>query len=146
MKKSTRMHWAPASVAFAASLLAGGAALAQNAPGEDPVILSKRVAVQMIPIGGARGSTPMDNVSDMPAWLKAKVARFEAKANSDQTGDLITENDIARSASSDGVKKTCIQEVGSNSAATSAQNGMRYGPGNAQQIVVLRGDLVNICK
>jgi hypothetical protein len=119
-------------------------AWAQNAPGEDPVILNKRVTVQMLPIGGARNSAPMQTVTDMPAWLKAKVARHEAKFNADQTEGMATDADVTRTATSDGLKKTCIQEVGSNTV-TPASNGGRVGPNN-QQIVVLRGDLVNICR
>jgi hypothetical protein len=119
-------------------------AWSQNAPGEDPVILNKRVTVQMLPIGGGKPSSPMQNGVDMPAWLKAKVARYEAKFNSEQTAGMATDADVTRTASSDGFKKTCVQEVGSNTAATTP-NGGRVSPNN-QQIVVLRGDLVNICK
>jgi hypothetical protein len=120
-------------------------AWSQNAPGEDPVILNKRVTVQMLPIGGGKPSSPMQNGVDMPAWLKAKVARYEAKSNSEQTAGLLTDADVTRSASSDGFKKTCVQEVGSNTTAPTPGGGSRVSPNN-QQIVVLRGDLVNICK
>lgn len=125
-------------------LVGASSAWAQNAPGEDPVVLNKRIALQMLPIGGTRASTPMETVNDMPAWLKAKVVRYEAKANSDLTTGMSTDADVTRTASSDGLKKTCIQEVGSNTITqNSATNG---GKGNAPQIVVLKGDLVNICK
>ncbi len=132
--------------AFLVAALASSTVTAwsQNAPGEDPVILSKRVTVQMLPIGGARTSAPMQNVADMPAWMKAKVARYEAKFNAEQTVGMATDADVTRTATSDGLKKTCIQEVGSNTVAP-ASNGGRVSPNN-QQIVVLRGDLVNICK
>lgn len=142
MKKSTQVPW----VVTAAALFLGASAWAQNAPGEDPIVLSKRIATQMLPAGAARSSTPLQSQTDMPAWLKAKVARFEAKANSDQTRGLLTDSDVARTANSDGFKKTCIQEIGSSTAAGAAQNSNRAGAGNNQQIVVLKGDLVNICK
>jgi hypothetical protein len=142
MRKSTQVFWAAA----AATLLLGMSARAQNAPGEDPVILTKRVNVQMVPIGGVRASSPLELTTDMPAWLKAKVTRFEAKANSDLTNGILTDSDVTRAASADGLRKTCIQEVGSSSAASTAQPFNRFGPGNNQQIVVLKGDLVNICK
>ena len=124
------------------SLFFGTSAQAQNAPGEDPVVLTKRVSVQMLPLGGARPSSPMDLQTTMPAWMQAKVARFEAKANSDQTSGMLTDSDVARTASADGLKKTCIQEVGSNTAQTPGN----FGLPNTQQIVVLKGDLINICK
>jgi hypothetical protein len=44
------------------------------------------------------------------------------------------------------MQKTCVQEVGSNTLSGSAAGASRYGPNPAAQVVVLRGDLVNICK
>lgn len=126
----------------AASLFFAASARAQNAPGEDPVILTKSISVQMLPIGGARPSAPLDGQTGLPAWVQAKVARFEAKANSDQSNDILTDSDVTRTASSDGLKKTCTQEVGSNTAQTPG----KFGLSNTQQIVVLKGDLINICK
>ncbi len=120
-------------------------AWSQNAPGEDPVVLTKRVTVQMSPTGGSRTSSPMESITDMPAWMKAKVARYEAKANSDQTRGISTDADATTQAASDGFKKTCIQEVGSTTT-TSMLAGSRMNTQNNQQIVVLKGDLVNICK
>lgn len=136
--------WATFFLMLLVILMGASSAWAQNAPGEDPVVLSKRIALQMLPIGGTRASSPMETVNDMPAWLKAKVVRYEAKANSDLTTGMSTDADVTRTASSDGLKKTCIQEVGSNTITqNSATNS---GKGNAPQIVVLKGDLVNICK
>ena len=125
-------------------LMGASSAWSQNAPGEDPVVLNKRIALQMLPIAAARASTPMETVNDMPAWLKAKVVRFEAKANSDLTTGITTDTDVTRTASSDGLKKTCIQEVGSNTITQNSAS--QSGKGTAPQIVVLKGDLVNICK
>ena len=132
--------------AVVAALGTAGFAWAQNAPGEDPVILTKRISVQMLPLGGARASSPLESATNMPAWMKAKVARYEAKANSSQTNDITTDEDAVRSASSDGFKKTCIQEVGSATSSGLLAGGRQTLPGNNQQIVVLKGDLVNICK
>ena len=144
MKNFTHRYRAPTSVIglTAAGLFFGTLAWAQNAPGEDPVVLTKRISVQMLPIGGAQASSPLNSQNGMPAWMQAKVARFEAKANSDQAGDILTDSDVARTASTDGLKKTCIQEVGSNTVQTPG----KFGLSNTQQIVVLKGDLVNICK
>jgi hypothetical protein len=82
----------------------------------------------------------------MPAWMKAKVARYEAKANSDQNSGISTDEDAVRSASSDGFRKTCIQEVGSATSTALPAGGRQALAGSNQQIVVLKGDLVNICK
>ena len=117
---------------------------AQNVPGEDPVVLTSRVGVQMLPIANGRLSTPINNKNAMPAWLDAKVVRYEAKSNSELATGLVTDSDVVRSASSDGFKKTCIQEVGSTT--TTQANSAKLPVVNNQQIVVLKGDLVNICK
>lgn len=119
-------------------------ASAQNAPSEDPVVLTKRIVTQMQLDGGAARSKPLDNAA-IPDWMRAKVARFEAKSNSDSSTGISTDSNVTRQTSSDGVKKTCIQEVGSNTAAGGANSARNIG-GNNQQIVVLKGDLVNICK
>lgn len=121
-------------------------ALAQHAPGEDPIVLNRQVSTQMLPSAASRPSLPLDAQNTMPAWLKAKVVRYEAKASSAQNEGILSDADVARSASSDGFKKTCVQEVGSNSIASGAASGTKNGVGNNQQIVVLKGDLVNICR
>ena len=117
---------------------------AQNAPGEDPVVLTKRVAIQLQPDRNPPRSKPLEQGA-MPAWMRAKVARFEAKSNSDISAAFATDKDVTTEIKSDGFKKTCIQEVGSNTSTGTGQGGIKVGPGN-QQIVVLRGDLINICK
>ena len=117
--------------------------LAQIRPGEDPVTLTKRVSTMQLPDGGVVKSKPLDS-AEMPASLRAKVARFEAKSKSGETTGFSSDKDVTRETSSDGFKKTCIQDVGSNTATTSQPG--RPGQANNQQIVVLRGDLVNICK
>ena len=128
------------------SLCSMSPALAQNAPGEDPLILTRRVAVQMLPLGAARTSTPIEAQAAMPAWMKAKVVRYEAKASSAQNEGILTDKDITRSATSDGFKKTCVQEIGSTSISAGTAGPGKAGITNNQQIVVLKGDLVNICK
>ena len=117
---------------------------AQTRPGEDPVVLTKRVFTAQLPDGGVVRSKPLDS-AEMPASLRAKVARFEAKSKSGETTGFSSDKDVKRETSSDGFKKTCIQDVGSNTAASPQQPG-RPGLASNQQIVVLRGDLVNICK
>ena len=114
------------------------------APGEDPISISgfKPAA----PSGGSSqpgakgGLDPSDVV---PAWLRAKATRYTARAYAENTQGINTDNQVVQSAQSNGMSKTCVQEVGSNTAASGAP---KFGPKGQQQIVVLRGDLVNICK
>lgn len=114
-------------------------ASAQSAPGEDPIRLQNKVSFQMLPLAGPPKSGTLNFATDMPNWQKAKISRYEAKAFSANTEGILTEKDVVNTASSDGFKTTCTQSIGSTSGNT--------GPGvkPTQQVVVLRGDLVNIC-
>jgi hypothetical protein len=143
---STRFftHWATWAAAFAAVLFAVPAWA--QAPGEDPVVLTKKLTIQMQPTGAAAASTGLDNASTMPSWLRARIARYEAKAFSDDPGGVLTNNDVVTTANAQGMQKTCVQEVGSNTVSGAATGTGKYGPNQAPQVVVLRGDLVNICK
>ena len=135
----------PLCLALAAALAAGDTALA--APGEDPLNLSGPVEHLSLPGPPAPKSGNLDGLLDMPAWMKARIARYEAKAFSASADDgtLLTDNNVVTTASAQGLRKTCVQEIGSTSnPGNNTFN--RFGPGNQQQVVVLRGDLVNICK
>ncbi|MFC5523394.1 hypothetical protein [Polaromonas jejuensis] len=114
-------------------------AAAQNAPGEDPVRLDKKITIQMLPLGAAPRSGNINPSTDMPAWQRARVARYEAKAFSGNPGDILSKKDVVSTATSDGFKTTCTQTIGSNVATTTPAGSPK------EQIVVLRGDLVNIC-
>ena len=140
-----RFAWCAPVLATAIAM--GWAAPARSqAPGEDPVILTKKLTVQMLPTGAAAPSTGLDNNNAMPSWLRARIARYEAKAFSNDTSGVLTNNDVVTTASAEGMQKTCVQEVGSNTASGGAAAPGRYGPNQGPQVVVLRGDLVNICK
>ena len=117
-----------------------------QAPGEDPVILTKKLTVQMQPTGAATPSSNLDGNTSMPAWLRARIARYEAKAFSEDTSGVLTNNDVVTTANAQGMQKTCVQEVGSNTVSSGTANTARYGTTAAPQVEVLRGDLVNICK
>ncbi len=117
---------------------------AQPAPGEDPVVLQGRVSFSMLPLNNAMKSTVMMPEIQTPSWMQAKMARLQAKAYGADTSGILTDEDVLTSQSTIGLRRTCIQEVGST-----VQSGMtsgRYGPQNDPQVVVLRGDLVNICR
>jgi hypothetical protein len=128
-----------------------GTSFAQRAPGEDPLRLTDPVSHLSLPGAAAAKSTSLDGNTEMPAWLKAKVARFEAKAYSAglDDGTLLTDNDVNTTTTTQGVRRTCRQDVGSSQTSgvgrnPAAGNGPRSNAN--QQIVVLRGDLVNICR
>ena len=118
---------------------------AQLAPGEDPVYLNQKVVVNMLPINNAVRSIPLENSSGIPAWMDARIAKFQAKAYSLEATGIYTDSDVKTTTITDGFRKTCIQNVGSTIAAASNSNG-KFGAMPQDQIVVLKGDLVNICR
>jgi hypothetical protein len=120
-------------------------AWSQVAPGEDPVYLKEKVVVNMLPLNNTMRSTPLPTSPGIPAWMDARIARYEAKAYSLDTSGIYTDKDVKTTTIMDGIKKTCIQDVGSSIAATSNSVG-KYGVMPQDQIVVLKGDLVNICR
>jgi len=133
------------SVKLSFLLLTPILAKAQLAPGEDPVYLKEKVVVNMLPLNNTMRSTPLLNSTGIPAWMDARIARFEAKAYSIDTTGIFTDSDVKTTTVIDGVRKTCIQEVGSSIAAASNSAG-KFGAMPQDQIVVLKGDLVNICR
>jgi hypothetical protein len=135
-------HWS-AKLSFL--LLTPILANAQLAPGEDPVYLKEKVVVNMLPMNNTMRSTPLLNSSGIPAWMDARIARFEAKAYSIDTTGIFTDKDVKTTTIMDGMRKTCIQNVGSTIAAASNSAG-KFGAMPQDQIVVLKGDLVNICR
>jgi hypothetical protein len=120
-------------------------AIAQQAQGEDTVQLTQKINYNMLPLNNAIKSTALQGLQESPAWLDAKLARYQARAYSSDTTGVFTEADVTSTTSTDGLKKTCVQEVGSNTLASTLGSG-RYGPKNEAQVVVLKGDLVNICR
>jgi hypothetical protein len=127
-----------------ASVFLASQTMAQRAPGEDPVKLDSKVVHTGSPFGNSPKSGGLDGNSEMPAWLKAKVARYEAKSFSASADDgtLLTDKDLNTSTSSNTMRRSCTQDLGS----TQAPSRPTRAGGNNQQIVVLRGDVVNICR
>ncbi len=137
--------------AVALAIALSGSAWAQRAPGEDPLQINGKVTHLALPLGTSPKSGSLDGNTEMPAWLSAKVARFEAKAFSAgaDDGNLFTDNDINTTTTTQGVRRTCRQDVGSNTTATGIGRAPTAGGTRTnanQQIVVLRGDVVNICR
>ena len=133
------------SVKLSFLLLTPMLANAQLAPGEDPVYLNQKVVVNMLPINNTMRSTPLENSVGVPAWMDARIAKFQAKAYSIDATGIYTDSDVKTTTITDGFRKTCIQNVGSTIAAASNSNG-KFGAMPQDQIVVLKGDLVNICR
>jgi hypothetical protein len=133
------------SVKLSFLLLTPMLANAQLAPGEDPVYLNQKVVVNMLPINNTMRSTPLENSSGVPAWMDARIAKFQAKAYSLEATGIYTDSDVKTTTITDGFRKTCIQNVGSTITAASNSAG-KFGAMPQDQIVVLKGDLVNICR
>jgi hypothetical protein len=133
------------SVKLSFLLLMPVLANAQLAPGEDPVYLNQKVVVNMLPVNNTMRSTPLQNLTGVPAWMDARIAKFQAKAYSIDTTGIYIDSDVKTTTITDGFRKTCIQDVGSTIAAASNSVG-KFGAMPQDQIVVLKGDLVNICR
>ena len=117
------------------------------APGEDVIILKGPISYASTPMPESAKSEQLHQNTDIPAWMRARITRFTAKAYSATAddGSIITDNDVVTTTTSQGLRKTCVQEVGTTTT-TSDSLGGRYGPGQKDQVVVLRGDLVNVCR
>ena len=107
------------------------------APGEDPVAITGRVTYLQMPTAVATRSTSIQYVQTMPDDAAAKVSRYTAKAYSANLGQVKTEKDVVQSVQTNGAQTTCYQSIGSVSAPK--------GLTNNEQVVVLRGDVINIC-
>lgn len=111
------------------------------------MVLSQSVRHTMMPIPSGLQPAPAP-YREMPAWMDAKLARFQAKAFSADTAGVLTDEDVISRTGQEGVRKVCSQEIASNinSLSNSASPFNRYGPKPDAQVVVLRGNLVNICR
>lgn len=139
--KSNAVHMLSAAVLLLFSIGA------EAAPGEDQIILTGKVSFMTAPLPRPAPSGQIESATDIPAWMQARISRYTAKAYSAmaEDGTVYTNDDVVTSVQVDGLRKTCVQEVGSNTAAANTL-GTRYGPKQQDQVVVLRGDLVNICR
>lgn len=108
------------------------------APGEDTIQLQQPVEYLQLPIGGTAKSQSLDSNTGIPTGLKAKIVRYEAKTFTERTDGIYTDSDVKRTVTTQANRKTCIQDVGSNV-------GSKIGP-TKDQVVVLRGDLINVCR
>lgn len=116
------------------------------APGEDPITLEASVEFLAMPTPAPAPSGGLDGSTLLPASARAQMSRYQAKAFSATADDgtIFTDKDVVTTVHNDGFKTTCVQEVGSVTGEEAL--GTRYGPNKREQIVVLRGSLVNVCK
>lgn len=113
--------------------------LAVSAPGEDPVTINGRVTYLQLPTAPAARSGNLEFRKDIPDEMAAKVSRYTAKAFSPNLGNIKTEKDVVQSVRTNATQTTCYQTIASTSGAGS--QGMK----DNEQIVVLRGDVINVC-
>ena len=124
-----------------------------QAPGEDPIVLNKQVSVQMLPLNQSKTSGQITYTSGMSASQQAKLTRYTAKAFSADTTGINTNSDVVNHVQTVSGKTECSQSVGSTTggsttasgAASSTAAAAAKGALGKDQVVVLRGDLVNIC-
>lgn len=127
-------------LAAAALALFAMAAAAQNAPGEDPVQIKSRVTYQMAPNPIVSKSTDINMQTGLSGADQAKITRYTAMAYS-ASPTVLTDKDVINTVHTNGLSTTCTQSVGSNVAPPSGGASVMVTP----QVVVLRGDVVNIC-
>lgn len=130
-----------AAATFLALASPPAGAQAPGAPGEDPLILNGRVEHLNMPWAAAAPSKGLDTMADVPVGIQAKVTRYLAKSMSNNTEGIHTDADVITTNTVQGMRRTCTQEIASNTATGS--NGVTT---TAPQIVVLRGDLINACR
>ena len=134
----------PCLLATALLGLVLGAPLANaQAPGEDPVTISKPVSYLQLPTVRQQPSGDIHYTETLPSDIAAKVGRYTAEAYAPTPGSNVkTERDVVQSVKTNGLYTTCNQSVASTTGA--AASGSRT-PNSQDQIVVLRGDMINIC-
>ena len=131
---------ASAMVKLIAVMLASASTCALAAPGEDPVQINGRVSYLQMPTAPRSVSSSIVYKTGMPDDAKAKIAHYVAKSYSANTGNVKTNKDVVSSVqtnSAGGV--SCVQSI----QPTAPSSGGMMGE---DQVVVIRGDLVNICR
>lgn len=121
------------------AMLASATTCALAAPGEDPVQINGRVSYLQMPTAPRSLSSSIVYKTGMPDDAKAKIAHYVAKSFSANTEGIKTEKDVVSSVQTNSLGGvTCVQTVQSGAPAAGTIMGQ-------DQVVVIRGDLVNIC-
>ena len=136
MKRQT----ARAICVLTTALLASSFGYAQGAPGEDPVHIGSRVSYLQMPTAPRSVSSGIVYRTGMPDDAKAKIAHYVARSYSADTGNVKTNKDVVSSVQTNSMGgTTCVQTVQPTAQGSSRTMGQ-------DQVVVIRGDLVNICR
>lgn len=121
------------------AMLGGAMACAMAAPGEDPVHIIGKVSYLQIPTAPRSVSSNIVYKTGMPDDAKAKIAHYVAKSFSADTTGILTEKDVVSSVQTNSLGGvTCVQTVQPGAPGAGATMGQA-------QVVVIRGDLVNVC-
>ena len=129
-------------VAAPGLLLSTPLVLAQ-VPGEDTVSLTKPVTYLQLPTAKRAPSGNISYTQDLPSNIAAKVGRYTGEAYAPKVGSNVkTERDVVQSVKTNGLYTTCNQSVASTTGSA-GPGGLK--PGSGDQVVVLRGDVINIC-
>jgi len=122
------------------AMLAGAATWALAAPGEDPVHITGKVSYLQMPTAPRSISSGIVYKTGMPDDAKAKIAHYVAKSFSANTEGIQTEKDVVSSVQTNSMGGvTCVQTLQPSTPSPGA-------PMGEDQVVVIRGDLVNICR
>lgn len=120
-------------------MLAGASTCALAAPGEDPVHINGKVSYLQMPTAPRSLSSGIVYKTGMPDDAKAKIAHYVAKSFSANTDGIKTEKDVVSSVQTNSMGGvTCVQTVQPSAPGAGTTMGQ-------DQVVVIRGDLVNIC-
>lgn len=149
--KSRLMPIALALVAFPTLGGLPATAWSQQPPGSDPIVLGgAKVGYLALPTAPATTSEALNLGVGIPSSLQAKIARYEAKAFAQLEGgdgSVYTNKDVVSRQTGNALQRTCTTDVASNTITPTVGPSGRYGPGTGgDQIAVLRGDVVTICK
>lgn len=142
-KSPQNFNWVTLCLA-SLGLLAAHDAVRAQAPGQDTIMLT---TVPNINGGGGSPDRPgkgLDERQEMPIGLKAKIARYTALSISKGEESQAAQSTIERTESA-GFNKTCVQDIASSAAPSGISTG-RYGPRGQDQVTVLRGDFINVCR
>ncbi len=135
-----KRHTACALCVFTTVMLASTQGFAQGAPGEDPVQISGKVSYLQMPTAPRTASGSIVYRTGMPDDAKAKIAQYVAKSYSADTGNVKTNKDVVSSVQTNSMGgTTCVQTLQPTTTAGRGAMGQ-------DQVVVIRGDLVNICR
>ena len=131
-------------VAAATGMLAVHGVAPAQAPGQDAIVFAVAPVIAKGSGGQERVGKGLDAKQDMAIGLKAKVARYTALSMSKGEEGKAIQSAVQRTEST-GFNKTCVQDIASNAPGSGLGSG-RYGPRGQDQVVVLRGDFINVCR